>query len=183
MIKLKFTKDMLALLKTLKGQRFISCEKEINVINDDSTYGNIRLNFENISIDLVNQQEIHDGFEEELACFSCIKVDPNQKFAPVAVGETEVIFQKGKVEKIEVVTDVINLNHGEVIIESDSAISFYTDCGCYTFARTVWFSEVICILFNNSFNSICSVSNVIEAWSNDGANDVTVNRRTTEIVS
>lgn len=182
MIELKFTKDMLALLRTLKGQRFLSYEKEKGFINNDSTYGNIRLNFENVSIDLVNEQKLYDGFEEELACFSCIKVNAKQKFIPAAVGETEVISKKGKVKKIEIVTDTINLNHGETIVESDSAISFYTDCGCYTFARTVWFSEVISILFDKSYDGICSASNVAEAWSNDGENDVSVNRKTTEIM-
>ena len=182
MINLKFTNDMLTLLKTLKGQCFLSYEKEKNIINDNSTYGNIRINFEKISIDLVNEQELYEEFEEELACFSCIKVDANQKFIPIAVGETEIIQEKGTVNKIEIVTDTINLNHSEVLIESDSAISFYTDYGCYTFARTIWFSEVISILFNKSFDSICPISNVVEAWINDGENDVTVNRKTTEIV-
>lgn len=182
MIELKFTKDMLALLKTLKGQSFVSYEKEKSVINNDSTYGNIRLNFENTSIDLVNEQEIYEGFEEELACFSCIKVDANKRFVPTAVGETEIMPIKGKVRKIETVTDTINLNHGEIIIESDSAISFYTDCGCYTFARPVWFSEVIYVLFDESYDSICPVSNVVESWSNEGEICVTVNRKTTEIM-
>lgn len=181
MIKLKFTKDMLILLKTIKGQCFLSYEKEKNIINDNSAYGNIRLNFENTSIDLVNEQELYEGFEEELACFSCIEVDTNQKFIPTAIGETEVILKKGKVNKIEIVTDTINLNHGEILIESDSAICFYTDCGCYTFARTAWFSEVISILFNKDFDSICPISSVIEIWSNDEENAVTVSRKTTEV--
>lgn len=182
MIDLKFTNDMLSLLKTLKGQCFLSCEKEKSIIDDDSVYGNIRLNFENTSIDLVNEQELFEGFEEELACFSCIKVNSNQKFLPNAVGKTEVIAKKGVVEKIEIATDTIDLNHGETIIESDSAIIFYTDCSCYTFARTVWFSEVISILSDKSYDSICPISKVIESWSNDGENEVTVKRKITEIV-
>ena len=111
MIKLKFTKDMLTLLKTLKGQCLLSYEKEKNIINDNSAYGNIRLNFEKTSIDLVNEQELYDGFEEELACFS----------------------------------------------------------------------EVIFILFNKDFNSICPISSVAETWSNDEKSAVTINRRTSEI--
>lgn len=182
MIELKFTNDMLSLLKTLKGQCFLSCEKEKSIINDDSAYGNIRLNFENISIDLVNEQELFEEFEEELPCFSCVKVDTNQKFVPNAVCETEIIPKKGIVKKIETVTDTINLNHGETIIESDSAISFFTDSGCYTFARTVWFSEVISVLFDKSYDSACPTSAVIEAWSNDGENEVTVDRKITEII-
>ncbi len=181
MIKLKFTNDMLTLLKTLKGQCFLSYEKERNIINDNSAYGNIRLNFEKTSIDLVNEQELYNGFEEELACFSCIEVDTNQKFVPTAVGETEIVLKKGKVNKIEIITDIINLNHGEILIESDSAISFYTDCGCYTFARTAWFSEVIFILFNKDFDSICPISSVAETWSNDEKSAVAINRKTSEI--
>jgi len=182
MIELKFTRDMLVLLKTLKGQRFVSCEKEKNIANDNSTYGNIRINFENISIDLVNEQEIIEGFEEELACFSCVKVDANKKFVPTAAVETEIIPVNGKVEKIEIVTDTIDLNHGETIIESDSAVSFYTDCGCYTFARTVWFSEVIYVLIDKSYDNVWPIPSVVESWSNEGENDATVNRKVTEIV-
>ena len=85
------------------------------------------------------------------------------------------------ITKIEVITDTIEINQGETVIEADCALALHTNKSTYTFARTEWFSEVIFILHNKDYNELFPVQKVEESWCNDGENKVNVKRKATVI--
>lgn len=175
MICAKFSSDMLSMLKGVVGQNFLKYE----CAKDDvagSTYGNIRLYFSENIIDLSNEECFCPELEEDVACFSCILVSDDSPFEPVVVADTETAMIGSTVLGVEIVEDKITINNGETVIVFDSALVLKTDAGDYIFARMEWFSEVILIAHNKSYDTLFPVKKVMESWENDGENRVAVMR-------
>lgn len=176
----KLKKEELMILKNLLGKSFYSYERaKENVC--DSTYGNIRLNFDHLSMDLSNEQQYFSEIDEEMTCFSCVVRKSGEKYIPAIVSETELVEIQETITKIEVITDTIEINQGETVIEADCALVLHTNKSTYTFARTEWFSEVIFILHNKDYNDLFPIWKVEESWCNDGENKVNVKRKVTVI--
>lgn len=180
MVFAKFKKDELVILKSLLGKSFLSYERAKENFFD-STYGNIRLNFEDVSVDLSNEQQYFPEIDEEMTCFSCMARNKGEKYIPAIVSETEIVEIHETITKIEVITDTIEINQGETVIEADCALVLHTNKSTYTFARTEWFSEVIFILHNKDYNDLFSTRKAEESWSNDGESKVTVKRKVTVV--
>lgn len=166
---------MLNMLKGIIGQKFLKyeCAKD-DVLG--STYGNIRLCFSDSTIELSNEEHLYTELGDDVACFSCILVSPDSPFKPAVVAETETTFIDSTVLGVEIVEDEVNINNSEVVINFDSALVLKTETGDYVFARTEWFSEVILIAHNESYDNLFTVEDVIESWENDGENQVSVQR-------
>lgn len=170
-----FSSDMLSMLQGVVGQTFLQYE----CAKDDvagSTYGNIRLYFSDHIIDLSNEERFCPELNEDIACFSCALVSANSPFEPAVVADTETTVIGGMVHGVEIIEDKITINHGETVIAFDSALVFKTDAGDYMFARMEWFSEVILIAYNESYDTLFPVKKVMESWENDGENRVAVIR-------
>lgn len=172
--------DMLKLLKTLKFSAFISyeCAKTHN-----TTYGNLRINTNKGSIELSNIEREMPFFDitEDVACFECKVSNPAIEFKPYCIEPFEVFKIGGKIKNIEVVNDVIEVNDGEYTISFDRAIIFRTDKINIMFSRDIWFSEVITINEHDDYDSVYSIDEVIEAWSDEGENKVNVIRTRREL--
>lgn len=175
MVSAKFSSDMISGFKDTIGQTFLSFECAKEDISG-STYGNIRLNFSDFSIDLTNEQKYFRSIDDDISCLSCIVVRNGERFIPAVDTDTEIVEVREIVHEIELISDIININYGETVLEIDSALVFFTDKGYYVFGRTEWFSEVILISHNIEYSKIYSIENVIESWSNDGTHHVDVNR-------
>lgn len=175
MIKAKFSSDMLSMLKGVVGQKFLKyeCAKD-DVLG--STYGNIRLCFSDNIIDLSNEECFCPELDEDVAYFSCTLVSADSSFEPAVVADIETTIIDSIVLGVEIVEDKVTINNSEIVIAFDSALVLKTDAGDYLFARMEWFSEVILIAHNESYDTLFPVKKVMESWENDGENRVTVKR-------
>lgn len=177
MVIAKFTDEMINILSEIKGKRFISFECE----EDDGfsrSFGNIRINFEDYSIELINDIEALPFYDsiEDIAVFSCKKVDSNVPFEPMAITETRIVPVDEVVKSIKVINDEIVVNDGEYSITIDEGLVIYTESQTYMFSKGIWFSEIINISSNDDINSIYPIESVINDWNNDGEDKVVVNR-------
>ena len=177
MVEARFSQDMIAMLVCCKNTKLISYESEAS--NEaGGVYGNMRLNFDGFSMEITNEEQTMPLFDEleDIACLSCSKVDSSLPFEPMVVTDVKKTPVGHEVESVEVITDTIDVNGGEYRIAFDMAVIFHMDGATLMVARDVWFSEMLTIKDNDSFDEIFSVDDVIESWSNDGEYNVTVNR-------
>lgn len=175
MIEAKFSSDMLSILKGVVGQKFLKYECAKDDVSG-STYGNIRLCFSDDIIDLSNEERFCPELNEDVACFSCILVSDDSPFEPAVVADTETTLIDSIVLGVEIIEDKVAINNGETVIAFDSALVLKTDASNYMFARMEWFSEVILIAHNESYDTLFPVKKVMESWENDGENQVSVKR-------
>lgn len=176
MVYATLNEDMIELLKNLKLSNLISYECAITY---NTVYGNLRINTDKYSVELSNIEKEMPFFDitEDIACFECKISDPSIKFKPYCIEPFEVFEIGEKIEDVEVINDVIDVNDGEYEISFDRAIIFRTDKRNIMFSRNIWFSEVITISENVDYDAIYSIDEVVEAWSNDGENKVNVIRK------
>ena len=175
MVNASLNKNMLCLLKKLKSSKFISyeCAK-----NHSSAYGNLRINTDNGSIEITNIEKTMPFFdiEEDVTSFECEISDSYAEFKPYCIEPFEA-FEVGEIiTGIEIINDEINVNDGEYEISFDQAIIIRTEKQTIMFSRDIWFSEVITIFDNDNYDAFFPVEQAIDAWSEDGENDVTVIR-------
>ncbi len=180
MVYATFTEDMIRLLKELKGARFLSYECEDT--NGDA-YGNLRINTDKMSVELTNIQQIMPFYtdEEEIACFACAKVDPEKKFKPYCITDTCKVDVGDKILGISIVSDEITMNDGEYEISFDRAVIITMEKRILMFSRDIWFSEVIDISEHDNYDLRYPITEVIEAWSNEGRDKVEVKRTRKEL--
>ena len=175
MVYATLNEDMVELLKNLKFSNFISyeCGKTHN-----TAYGNLRINTNKGSIELSNIEREISFFDitEDVACFECKVSNSAIEFKPYCIEPFEVFEIDGKIENIEIINDVIEVNDGEYEISFDRAIIFRTDKKDIMFSRDIWFSEVITINENDDYDAVYSIDEVVEAWSDEGKNKVNVIR-------
>lgn len=167
--------DMIELLKNLKFSNLISYEggKIHNTV-----YGNLRINTDKYSVELSNIEKTMPFFDitEDVACFECKVSDPAIEFKPYCIEPFERFEIDAKINSIEIINDVIDVNNGEYEISFDRAIIFRTDKRDIMFSRDVWFSEVITISENDDYDAVYSIDEVAEVWSDEGDNKVNVIR-------
>ncbi|MBQ7898160.1 MAG: hypothetical protein IJ323_07020 [Clostridia bacterium] len=175
MVYANLNNNMEEMLRTIKGAKFISyeCGKQF-----DTAYGNLRINTDTLTIELSNIAKEMPFFNgvEDIACLECKASNSAIEFKPYCIEPFEVFEIDAKIESIEIINDVVNVNDGEYEISFDRAIIFRTDKKDIMFSRDVWFSEVITISENDDYNSVYPVDEVIEVWSDQGENKVNVIR-------
>ena len=177
MVNARFTEEMIKILSDMKGITFVSYECDEGH-GFPRAYGNFRINLEDYSVDVSN--EIRGlpffGKVEEVAMFSCKKVDSKTPYEPGVIGETRLVPVEEKIESVEIVTDEINVNNGEYEIVFDSALIIKTEYQTIMFSKDVWFSEIINISDNDDYDSVYTIDSVIEHWNNEGDYEVAVKR-------
>ena len=177
MIDMRFTQEMVDIISSMKNRTIISYQ--CAEIDDWSrTYGNFRINLEGYSIEFTNKiKEVpFFGATEDVAGFECKQIDPKTAYTPGIIREIQVVPVEEKVQSVEIITDKINVNHGEYEIAFDNAIIIRTEYQIIMFSRDIWFSETINISDNDDYDSVYPIASVIEHWNNDGEYDVKVKR-------
>lgn len=177
MVDARFTKEMIEILSSMKGKTFVSYECDEGH-GFPRAYANFRINLNDYSIDVSNEIQGLPFFdiEEDVAIFSCKKVDSNSKYEPGVIGETRIVPIDETIESVEIITDEINVGNGEYEIVFDAALVIKTEYQTIMFSRDVWFSEVINISDNDDYDSVYPIDSVIEHWNNEGDYEVTVKR-------
>lgn len=175
MVYATLNEEMIKLLRNLKFSDLISYE---GAKTHNTFYGNLRINTDKGSIELSNIKKTMPFFDitEDIACFECKVSNPEVKFKPYCIEPFEVFKIDGKIENIEIINDVVDVNDGEYEISFDRAIIFRTNKGDIMFSRDIWFSEVITMNENDDYDTIYPIDDVVETWSNDGDNKVNVIR-------
>ena len=183
MIKAKFSNEMIKHLEKLKNANF---EKYIidNETNGLSTYCKLGINTDSICLDILNEESSVNWFKtdchidkEDISIFSCKIRENNEIFKPY-IEESEVIsiVVNEKISNVKIVSDIINVNSGEYIIDYDMAIIIETEQHSYVFSRGWFFNEEIYVNVDKEIDDIYSIKEVKESWSNDGEFNVEVNR-------
>ena len=177
MVKVQFSEEMLHMLMELKGKMLISFECE----NDERfsrSYGNLRINLSEYAIELTNEENERPFFDqtEEITGFSCKRVEPSTKFQLMVNTETKVVPVEETIKSVEIVTDVISVNHGVYEIVFDEALIIQTESKTIMFSRDTWFSEVITISEHGDYDSVYPISSVMEDWNDFGEAEVEVFR-------
>lgn len=175
MIEAVFTKDMIEVLRNLKGKVFKSyeCLMEANG-RTSSTYGNLRINLGRSSVDVDCKLRVVDdyfGEPEEIAAFSCEPADPKKPFVPYVRGVAKAYMVDERIKGVALVRDHVDYDNGACIIDIDVAIAIRTSYHTFTFALESWFDEAITISVAESGHPIDLVS-TDELWL--GAADLTV---------
>ena len=177
MIEMKLTDEMIDILKSIKGKKILSlqCSK---IDEWSRTYGNFRINFIDFSIDFTNEIRTVPFFDsiEDVAGFECVKTNNDTQFTPGIDRKIQVVPFDEEILSIEIINDEIEVNNGEYQVSFDEAILIHTEARTIMFAKTVWFSELIYILFKDDYDKIYSVESVKRDWSNGGDYKVSVKR-------
>lgn len=121
-----------------------------------------------------------DG-EEDVAYFSCVSVNQNEPFKPYLKADTKKFEINESISKVELLSDCIDVNHGEYQVDFDVALIFHFDDKILMFARGIWFAEEIFIANDDNYEAIFSRESLIESWSNDGDYEVEVIRARTQL--
>ena len=175
----KFTTEMEDVLRELKGKTFksIECYKT----TPDSVYGKCRLNLGTFAVDLYNY--IHTmpffGVQEDIPLFTCERMDKKSIFEPCEQGKTAHVYMiDEKITGVEVVNDLINVNHGEYEISLDQALIIRTKYNVYSFYKGWMYSELINISSDRRDTIVYDLDKVEYDWSGRGVDPIEVVRTT-----
>lgn len=184
MINAKFSDKMKNQLKKLKDSIFIKYIID-NETKGASTYCKLGIDSTNIRLDILNEEISVDWFtnnedicKEDIAVFSCKIRKDEETFKPY-IKESEVmsIDVNERIKNVQIVSDIINVDYDEYIIDYDIAIVIETEKHKYVFSRGWFFNEEIYINIDKNIDDIYSISEVKESWSNDRELNVEVNRK------
>ena len=179
MLRNTFNKEELAMFQSIIGTQFISYECGIGEIQFNRAYGNMRLNFSDFSIELENIEKptTYCGETDDISGFSCRMCSLGKEFKPYIEEKTVVTDVSEIVTSVEIVEDTVHINNdGEICFSS--AVIIRTQTRNYMFYRTYQYNENILISDSDDYNLVYPIHNVIEDWSNDGENQVSVERNT-----
>lgn len=175
-VKAKFSSEMLKNIKDMVGKVFFSYECGNMVL--DEVYGNIQINLDNFSIEILNETNEMPFYDlmEDISYFTCKKKSLNKSFRPYCGEKSEKHMINDTIMAVYIVDDNISINNGEYDIDFDMAIIIETSKHKYTFSRGWFFSETINISVDKEFDEVYPISKVVEDWSDEGYNQVKVIR-------
>lgn len=177
MVQAGFSHEMRNALRNMIGHRFIAYEYGEDT-SSNTAYGNVRLNTDNGNVEIRCEERPLPFFGEmeDVACFACRQVRPEEPYVPAVITSTNRSMVDDRIDAVEILTDQINVNHNEYQIEIDVAVIFYCEHRTIMFSRGIWFSEVITISFDDDYEKVFPMQKIIESWSNEGEYDVRVQR-------
>ena len=166
MINAKFTEEMQALLKGLKGKTFKSYiyNKEGRF---ERAYGNLRIVLGRSAIDVMCVQHPVDdyfGEPEDMAYFTCEPVDPKSSFIPYIDGRPLAYMVDEVITGVELVNDYVNYYDGDCIIDMDIALVIRTKYHTFTFSRGIWFDETISIAIGEADEEPRGIASIEKLW-------------------
>ena len=176
MVKKTIPASQLVFLKSFIGSKFISWECAYDPAFA-RTYGNVRIHTSNGCFEIVNEEKPTILFDsiEDISGFSII--DPhNDKFVPASQEKIVEVTIGEAIKDVLVVSDEVSVNDDKYRILFDMAIIIVTDQHSYSFSRGWYFNELIQFSTDESLDNTYPVNQVVEDWSDDGANKVNVFR-------
>ena len=176
MVKAKFSNKMIDILKSMVGNIFSSYEYGDMFPNE--AFGNLQINLKDFSVELFNEVQELPFYDltEDISCFKCIKKSLTELFEPYCKEPSQKYSVNEKILSVFIVDDSISINDGEYDINFDMAVIIETSQHKYIFSRGWFFSETINISIDEKFDDIYPIGKVIEDWSDEGENNVTVVR-------
>ncbi len=183
MIKAKFSNEMIKYLEKLNNSNFIRYIID-NETKGFSTYCKLGIDTNNICLDIFNEETSVDWFvsdediqKEDISVFSCKIRKDSDIFKPyLEDSEIITIDVNERINKIQIVSDIINVNKGEYVIDYDMAIILETEQHKYIFSRGWFFNEEIYVNIDKDINVIYPIQEVKESWNNEGEFTVEVDR-------
>lgn len=177
MVQAVFSHEMREVLKNMAGHEFISYEYGEDAV-PGTAYGNIKLNFDDGSIDLRCEETPLPFFGEmeDVACFTCRRISSDDPFVPAVITSTNQVFINERIVSVSIITDNIDIDQGKYNFVFDVAVIIHCEHHTIMFARGIWFSEVITISYDDDYEMVFPMQRIIESWSNEGEYDVQVQR-------
>lgn len=186
-MKTKFNTDMINMISSLIGKVFINYECDLEE-KWNRTYGYLRINTNDESIDISNEQDsvILFGEKEDVACFKCFISGENtlkESFDLIDEYEAKQISVGEVINSISIISEKVKITENNTTdeMEFDMAIIIKTDKHNYTISREEWFSELIYINVDKEFNDIYPIEKDKEDWSNDEDRKVEIERFIVEL--
>ena len=179
LIKVKFTPEMIDILKGLVGQTLLRVEYSgpSTFQGAKYVYEYVRLYFSNITVELTNTLQYYPDFDDEIARFACKQITGEYPYYPETVVKAESTVINKCITGIELIHDTVDLDHGETILEFHAALIFNTDAGDLIFFRHAWWADDIGIAVNKDYDKLYPISQEIDLWENEDEHVVSVTRR------
>lgn len=176
MVEAKFSSEMIGFIKGMVGSVF--CSYECGSMVPNEAYGNLQINLDKFSVELLNEVKELPFYDstEDISCFTCKRKSLSESFQPYCEEPSEKHFINENVLSVYIVDDSISINGGEYDIDFDMAIIIETDKHKYIFSRGWFFGETIDISIDKEFDDIYPINKVVEDWSDEGDDRVTVVR-------
>lgn len=181
MIQKIITEESRSLMRSFIGTRFVSWESAYDAAFT-RIYGNLRINATNGAFEIYNLESPTGFFDgtEDLSGFT-VKNPAGAKFKAYTEEDSISIPVNEIIRDIVITTDEITVNDGEYAISIDMAITIVTDEHSYTFSRGWYFSEMISYSVDTDIDTVYSVNQVTDDWSNDGEDKVSVKRSSASV--
>lgn len=180
MIEKKFSNEIIDLLHKQIGSVLLSYEYGSGDSKFSRAYGNVRICFEKMAVELTNIEHPTPFFDdiEDMSGFSGNIVDSFSPFKTYLDEESNTTIINESIVKIEIIEDTIDINNGAYQIRFDEALIIKTEQNSYTFFRDWQFSEIIHFAKNENYCKLYPIQKIIENWNNDGEYNISVTRRT-----
>lgn len=168
-------------LKSMVGSNISSIdigdsEKEFN-----RSYGKMRINFNDGSLDVNNIESPTDilGEMDDISFFT-FEMNNKDHFRPYMDEKASQIKIDEKIIDISIITDKIDID-GKYELEFDEAIIVKTPQNSWMIYREWQYSELIHITNNKGYDEVYPICDVIENWNNYGEYNVKVVRTETSL--
>ena len=177
MIDARFTKEMRDVLKKLQGAEFVGYSKVEGcpnvfyngIVNLQTSNGQLKISNKAKQIPWFKNKELSNV--EEIFTFHC--EEPRM----YCQGKDEkFIFVREKIERIEIITDKVEILEKAYKITLDMALIFYVGGHRYMISRGFYFTECLELYVDQSYEAIYSVKQAMEDWNNFGEWTVTIER-------
>ena len=146
------------------------------------TDGNFRLNLGRFAVDATCDLHALDGETagfDEMAWFSCERVDLKSEFRPTVVAEPRQYMVNEVITSMELVRDHADYSDGRFVFDMDVAVVIRTKHHTFSFARGIWFADDISIEVQGPGCTPGNLYPVNELWPNG---DMTVDVRRETLV-
>lgn len=186
-MKTKLNENMIQLLSSLVGKKFISFECDLEE-KWNRAYCYLRINTDSSVVDISNEQELVNlfGENEDVSCLKCFAnkgKSLKETFSLIDSYKSKEIFVNELIESISIISEKVKVDENNTMkeIEFDMAIIIKTANHEYMFSRENWFDEFIYINIDKKFNDIYPISKDKEIMSNDKSRNVFIKRNTINI--
>ena len=164
----RMNQEMISLLRNLKDKRLINIECKYEE-KFKRTYGYLRLNTDDVSIDITNIVEPMSlfGEVEDVAVFRCYNntgKSIKEAFKLVDYYETSLIEISEIIKNISIVHEKVIKNSSEEMI-FDMCIIIETENHKYLISRKNWFMELIYINKDEEFDNIYPIEEDKQIWT------------------
>lgn len=176
-----FNDEMKKILKSLVGKKLLNFEGDFEE-KWNRVYSYLRINTNDGSIDLTNEESYIDFIEEkeDVTCLKCQTSKFNNikdEFKLSSKYVSSNIIINDVVKEINIITEII-IKEGAENIEYDKGIEIVTENHSYLFYTKSWFDEYIYYSFdNNRYDELYPIDEDLKVWKNGENVNVKIERK------